>query len=312
MICPFRDSSYRSCPINMHVHIVKRGDTLYKLAQQYATTVMAIMAANPYVNPNNLMIGHRLCIPLKNLPPSCPQGSLHIIKPGDTLYALSKFYNLSLDALMESNPGIDPDNLRIGHGICIPVDSLPQPCGEGGSIYTVKKGDTFYRIAKQNNISLSLLISANPQVNPEAILPGQKLCIPHPWLEYQNQQYRVRFKYPSRWGQIDDERYEGIDGFFQIAAISSEATLEEVCKNEAFHRLNPYGTNPSISRIKQSGIEGCLILPSSDQPEEMRNQAAFITRYPEPIELQGQLYQYFILWASKPHIRNIIETLEFL
>ena len=310
MICPFKALPYRSCPMSMTIHKVKKGDTFYKLAQEYNTTVMAIMAANPSANPYNLLLGSSLCIPVKNQP--CKTGTTHTIKPGDTIYSIAKFYNISPDALIDSNPGVDPDNLLIGQPICIPLDALPEPCAQGASIYTIKAGDTFYRLAKENNLPLTLLINANPAVNPEAIIPGQRICIPLPWSEYTNPTYKVRFRYPSRWSQVDSERYEGIDGFFQIAAISSEGSLEEVCRNEAFHRLNPYGTRPVISRITAAGKQGCLISPSADQPEEMRNQSAFIIPYPNPVIIAGQSYQYFILWANKQHIRDILNTLVFL
>ncbi len=45
-------------------HTVVRGDTFYKLAKQYRTSVSAIAAANPNVLPNNLQIGQVLVIPL--------------------------------------------------------------------------------------------------------------------------------------------------------------------------------------------------------------------------------------------------------
>lgn len=46
-------------------HTVARGDTFYRLAQRYGTTVQAIAIANPGVQPNRLQIGQMLVIPLK-------------------------------------------------------------------------------------------------------------------------------------------------------------------------------------------------------------------------------------------------------
>ncbi|MBM7615905.1 SafA/ExsA family spore coat assembly protein [Alkaliphilus hydrothermalis] len=57
---------------------------------------------------------------------------------------------------------------------------LPEPpqC-VGGTIYTVRPGDTMFRIANEYGISLQKLIAANPQVaNPNIIYPGQQICIP--------------------------------------------------------------------------------------------------------------------------------------
>lgn len=58
--------------------------------------------------------------------------------------------------------------------------SLPRPprC-ENGFLYTVRRGDTMFRIAVRFGVSLEELIDANPQVaDPNRIFPGQVLCVP--------------------------------------------------------------------------------------------------------------------------------------
>ncbi|MFA5880868.1 MAG: LysM peptidoglycan-binding domain-containing protein [Eubacteriales bacterium] len=52
------------CPENATMHVIQAGDTFWKLAKQYGTTVEAITAANPDVDPLNLQIGETICIPL--------------------------------------------------------------------------------------------------------------------------------------------------------------------------------------------------------------------------------------------------------
>ncbi len=46
------------------IHVVKQGDTLYKISRYYHVTVSDILLANPYVNVYNLKIGDELCIPV--------------------------------------------------------------------------------------------------------------------------------------------------------------------------------------------------------------------------------------------------------
>lgn len=45
------------------VHVIEKGDTLYKLGKKYGVTVSALLFANPYINVYNLQIGDELCIP---------------------------------------------------------------------------------------------------------------------------------------------------------------------------------------------------------------------------------------------------------
>ncbi|MFB3163468.1 LysM peptidoglycan-binding domain-containing protein [Neobacillus sp. 179-J 1A1 HS] len=128
---------------------------------------------------------------------------------------------------------------------------------------------------------------------------------------YSNSVYKVRFQYPSHWQRVNDERYEGEDGFFQISAIASDQSIEVVCQNEAFLQLNPYGTKPRIQHTRIGSQPACLIFPSQDQPAEMNNQAALIVRYPNPVVIEGTEYQYFILWADQSHIIEMSTSLTF-
>ncbi|THE12809.1 hypothetical protein E1I69_09525 [Bacillus timonensis] len=129
---------------------------------------------------------------------------------------------------------------------------------------------------------------------------------------YSNGTYRVRFQYPSNWEQVDPERYEGADGFFQISAIGGGDDIHEVCKGEAYHQLMPYGSSPRIYRTRISGQEACLIFPSADQPPEMKRQAAAIVRYSVPVKIDGSTYNYIILWAEEVHLSSIARTIMFL
>ena len=129
---------------------------------------------------------------------------------------------------------------------------------------------------------------------------------------YINSIYRIQFQYPAYWVKVNEERYESSEGFFQVSAIFSEGGIHEVCENEAFHQLMPYGSSPQIIPTQKEGQESCKILPSQDQPIEMGGQAAMIVKYPAPIQIQGNLYNYFILWVDQNHLEEISSTFSFL
>jgi len=168
------------CPPGTILYFVRAGDTVYNLAIRFNTTVSAIIAANPIIqaHPEILRIGQRLCIPTQPTFPSCPGGNYYTIRSGDTLYAIARRYNISLNDLLQANPGIDPARLRIGQVICIPFAAPPVTCPEGSITYTIVAGDTFSSIARRYNVTVADLIRANPEVNPDALLIGQRICIP--------------------------------------------------------------------------------------------------------------------------------------
>lgn len=169
----------RNCPQGSFPYIIKSGDTLYKLAKEYNTTVEAIMRINPGINPNNLQIGQKICIPNGSPGPgTCPIGTFaYTVKPGDTIYNLAVKYNTTVEDIIRVNPGINPDNLRVGQRICIPRTVTPPPECDG-LYYVVRPGDTFYSIAMMYNISVEALIKANPGVDPNNLRVGQLICIP--------------------------------------------------------------------------------------------------------------------------------------
>ncbi len=167
------------------VYTIIPGDSYYGLARRFNVTVNAIVVANPGVDPNNLQIGQKICIPA---PPAgnCPGGFLYTIKAGDTYYAIAQRYGTVVPALIAANPGVDPNRLAIGQVICVPAPRptptptpTPLPC-PGGQLYTIKAGDTLYALANRFNTTVAAIRRANPGIDPTQLMIGQVICIPVP------------------------------------------------------------------------------------------------------------------------------------
>lgn len=140
-------------------------------------------------------------------------------------------------------------------------------------------------------------------------LPGQFINIPKSWSKYINKLYKLSFMYPPQWAKIDNLHYAGIDGYFRISVFKTDETLTENCKIEAYHKLQPYGSNPDIITDTSSGLDFCLIVPSEDQPTDMKKQAALIIKYPNSIEIDNQFYSHLILWTDMEHLYDIKNSL---
>lgn len=165
-----------SCPYDQ-IYYIQPGDTFYRLAQRYGIPVYGIIQANPGVNPNNLMTGQRICIPL----PQCENGIAYLIKPYDTLYKIAQIYNVSVEEILEQNPGLSPYNLRLGQKICIPP-SIDVDCPMN-RFYIIRPGDTLYKLAQRFNVPLESLIAYNKHVeNPDLVQVGTKICVPSPMI----------------------------------------------------------------------------------------------------------------------------------
>jgi hypothetical protein len=132
---------------------------------------------------------------------------------------------------------------------------------------------------------------------------------------YVSKVYKVSLNYNKNWKRNTqyDIRFEGISGFFQFNAISGDGlNIDKVANNEANHKLKPYGSSPSISKMTIQGQEARLIMPSEDQPKEYKQQAELIVKYPNAVTINGNSYAYFVLSADKSDIVEIAKSLKFL
>lgn len=151
----------------MQTYVVQRGDTLYGISKQFGITVEEIKLENDMTN-NTISVGQVLRIP------TTATTSLYIVKRGDTLYSIASKYGVSVSELMRIND-LKSSTLSIGQQLRIPINGLPS--NDNYIIYTVKVGDNLYSIAKQYNVSVKDIVSAN-NLATNTLAIGQQLKIP--------------------------------------------------------------------------------------------------------------------------------------
>ncbi|KGX91313.1 spore germination protein [Pontibacillus halophilus JSM 076056 = DSM 19796] len=140
-------------------HVVKRGDTLYKIANLYRTEINQIQYANDLVDADTLVIGQALFIPLRS--------RVYTVTPGDTLTKIASIYGLSVQSLVDHNGIKDPNFLAVGQMVSIP-----------NQLHTVEPGDTLWQLSKDYGVSVKRLIDVNGLPANGLIRIGQKLYIP--------------------------------------------------------------------------------------------------------------------------------------
>jgi len=99
------------------------------------------------------------------------------ITKGDTLWSITKQYNVSLESILAFNHIKDKDTLSIGQIVKIYQDNLSDA---DYALHIVRKGDTLWSIARQYNLSQDLILASNNIANSELISIGQKMKIPSP------------------------------------------------------------------------------------------------------------------------------------
>jgi peptidoglycan-N-acetylglucosamine deacetylase len=154
-------------------YTVKSGDTLYAIAARYQTTVQQLVQLNNISNPNLIRVGQILAIP-SNQPQTSPPTTLtYTVKAGDTLYAIASRYHTTVQELVRLNAIANPNLIRVGQVLKL---TASQPT-TSTTTYTVKSGDTLYKIARQFGTTVQQLVTANQISNPNVIRIGQTLII---------------------------------------------------------------------------------------------------------------------------------------
>ena len=157
------------------VYVVKKGDTLYGISNQFGVSVTELADINN-VDAYSLKEGQSLIIPSQS--GSNPDNMfLYTVKKGDTLYGIARIYNVSVDSIKKLNYFTD-NNLVIGKVIRIPeMYTKPEDMTVPTYVnYTVKKGDTLYSIAKQYGVLADTIIQDNALKNANLSI-GQNLKI---------------------------------------------------------------------------------------------------------------------------------------
>jgi LysM repeat protein len=126
-------------------------------------------------------------------PPSAPPASAretkeYAIAKGDTFARIAKAHGVSVRAIEEANPGVAPTKLKISQKIRIPASSglasIKTEKGggapsvdNGAAAYTVKPGDSLFKIARQQGTTVKAIKSLN-NLRTEQLRVGQKLKLP--------------------------------------------------------------------------------------------------------------------------------------
>jgi membrane-bound lytic murein transglycosylase D len=192
-------------------HKVRRGETLASIASKYKTSVGTITAYNHLSKKRRLVAGQSLNVPIRTSKMAGPTGKTnkpekigrHEVQKGDTLTSLARKYDTTVAEIRRFNH-LEGDVLKIGQILRIEGDdnegdkgqkgnSGEESKGKGKTVvksksgeetetktvkkYTVRKGDSLNKIARENNMSLDKLLDINRLAREDNIYPGQVIMI---------------------------------------------------------------------------------------------------------------------------------------
>ena len=182
-------------------YIVTQGDTLFGIALKFNVPLQTLIEINNLKNPDLITVGQVIEIPVSEefyqiaelVKRQCSNSEAvpamavennenekadniiyrrHRIRRGDTVYLLAKEYGTTTGNILALNPEItDVRNLQIGTMITIPVPP------ENSFIYVVRPGDTVYRIAMNNGLTVEDIMKYNYIESDYTLYPGQQIVV---------------------------------------------------------------------------------------------------------------------------------------
>ena len=165
------------------IYTVKSGDSLWKIANKYNTTVDTLMNINN-LKGTTLTINQQLLIPkTENIEIDVkeePKGIEYTVKAGDSLSKIANSYGITVDRIKSANK-LTGNTIYVGQKLLIPVSDTKveekEPTTSAGINYVVVKGDNLYTIANKYGVSVNDIKSLN-NLSSNTLQIGQVLKIP--------------------------------------------------------------------------------------------------------------------------------------
>jgi len=265
-------------------HIVQSGETLFSISRMYDVAVSDLRRWNQ-LRSDNLSLGQEL-----RIGPAADEGAtIHIVQPGETLFAISRLYGVTI-AEVQSWNNLDGTQLSSGQELTIfgadegvgETERLPEPPGEdtvaaeetqresivrdrggerGTTYYTVRSGDTLTRIAREHNMTVSQLQNLN-NLQSDIISVGQRLTV-----------REVAQSAPSIAESAEESTPQGK---FVNYRVQSGESLEDLKQSFRMSADELAALNPEIdiSSIRSGQQITVLLPPSRDFDNPYRKGAA--------------------------------------
>ena len=184
-------------------HLVRNGETISEIAEQYSTSIASIRASNN-LRGNTIRAGHHLMIPVATRPLSDYSQSAdarlartqnrerdgnrveHVVASGESFWTIGQRYKVSTRQLASWNGMAPGDTLSVGKTLVVWTneEAAPRtaPVSAYGSTtrrvnYTVRNGDSLYTIARRFRVTINQIARWNNIDQNRILRPGQRLTM---------------------------------------------------------------------------------------------------------------------------------------
>lgn len=207
-------------------HVVESGDTLWAISRRYQIPLAKLLQINNLTEKSILRVGMKIKLEEGN------SEAIYQVKAGDTLWGISRKFNIPLSSLFAANGLSEKSVLRVGQKIVLPSSGKESTASVTSSNVThiVKEGESLWLISRLYGVDMDSIMKAN-NLNANSILSiGMKLAIPQvrvasaPAKEENYQIYKVQSG-DTLWG-ISRRYRVSLQDLMRANNLSEKSTLQ--------------------------------------------------------------------------------------
>ena len=168
---------------NTGTYTVKAGDTLWGIANDHDTTVNALKQNN-HLNSDTIYVGQVLSLgqatstsshsqSSASAQSSSPTNGTYMVKAGDTLWSIANANDMTVAQLKQKND-LSNDTIYVGQTLNVSSAKSASTTSTASAMYTVKSGDSLWKIASANGTTVNQLKALN-NLSSDLIYAGQQL-----------------------------------------------------------------------------------------------------------------------------------------
>lgn len=176
---------------------------------------------------------------------------LHTIEKGQSLYSISKMYNVTTSDIIRLNPGCD-EKIYAGQTIKIPKGKESQ---KGETFHTIQAGETLYKLTTMYNVSAKDICEANPGLSAENFRIGQVILIP---------QKEEEEKTTTTQTPVEQSNIQGpvVPRCKDMHKVKRKETIFSVSREYGISEQELIDANPELKKGMKKGQYLCIPYPA--------------------------------------------------
>ncbi|HPZ81482.1 MAG TPA: LysM peptidoglycan-binding domain-containing protein, partial [Candidatus Atribacteria bacterium] len=209
-------------------HVVEPGDTLWAISRRYQIPLKELLQLNNLTEQSVLRVGQKIKLE------EGTEEAIYQVKAGDTLWGISRQFNIPLSSLMKANNLSEKSVLRVGQKIILPTSSsggeTKAAAPSSNVTHTVKKGESLWLISRLYGVDMDSIMKANNLTADSILSIGMKLTIPQvrvassPAKEESYEVYRVQAG-DTLWG-ISRRYRVSLQDLMKANNLNEKSTLQ--------------------------------------------------------------------------------------